>query len=308
MKAFALAASAILLASSAAHGQLRAEILKRFPTVGRGGEAVKVSFCPHDPSKALAHQGDHQCVINIDKGEISHLHLAGEVMDWFGDQLLMRASDSYQLIQKGALKASKASAASAQAALAHAERPILVGRGKKARIVRASDKKTLFKAPFRKGIYGIETTADATQWIIYLGGSEYLLYDAVTKKKTKLPQTVPGSSYGFSAWKASPDGSAIGEIGLPPAGVSPDSEEAEAVGHTLLYRYDLKTKALSSIQLPVELANKALNVLDSGVRGHLFLTASEQGERVRQQAGRARPPPWCLRDQAGQPVVAAFLP
>ena len=92
---------------------------------------------------------------------------------------------------------------------------------------------------------------------------------------------MPGSSYGFSAWKASPDGSAIGEIGLPPAGVSPDSEEAEAVGRTILYRYDLKTKALSSIQLPVELANKALNVLDSGVRGHLFLTASEQGERVR---------------------------
>ncbi|NCF85410.1 MAG: hypothetical protein GWQ08_07740, partial [Verrucomicrobiaceae bacterium] len=85
---------------------------------------------------------------------------------------------------------------------------------------------------------------------------------------------MPGSSYDFSAWKASPDGSAIGEIGLPPAGVSPDSEAAEAVGRTLLYRYDLKTKALSSIQLPVELANKALNVLDSGVRGHLFLTAS----------------------------------
>ena len=60
MKAFALAASAILLASSVAHGQHRAEILKRFPTVGRGVEAVKVSFCPHDPSKVLAHQGDHQ--------------------------------------------------------------------------------------------------------------------------------------------------------------------------------------------------------------------------------------------------------
>jgi hypothetical protein len=59
MKAFALAASAILLASSAAHGQLRAEILQPFPTVGRGGEAVKVSFGPHDPSKALAHQGNH---------------------------------------------------------------------------------------------------------------------------------------------------------------------------------------------------------------------------------------------------------
>ena len=57
-----------------------------------------------------------------------------------------------------------------------------------------------------------------------------MLYDAVTKKKTKLPQSVPGLSYGFSAWKASPDGSAIGEVGLPPAGVSPDSEEAEAVG------------------------------------------------------------------------------
>jgi len=281
MKALVLAISATLLVASSAQAQLRAEILKRFPTVGRGGEAVKVSFCPHDPSKVLAHEGDHQCVINIDKGKISHLHLAGEVMDWFGDQLLMRAGDSYQLIKKGALKASKPSAASAQAAATLAERPILVGRGTKARIVRASDKKTLFRAPFRKGIYGFDTTADASKWIIYLGGSDYLLYDAVTKKKTKLPQQVPGSSYGFSAWKASPDGSAIGEVGLPPEGVSPESEEAEAVGRTLLFRYDVKTKALSAIQLPVELANKALNILDSGIRGHLFLTASEQGAKVR---------------------------
>ena len=281
MKACTLTLYAILLISSKADGQLRAEILKRFPTVGRGGEAVKVSFCPHDPSQVLAHQGEQQSVINVDKGKVSQLNVAGEVIDWFGDQLLMRAGDSYQLIKKGAVRASKASAESAQAAVALADRPILVGRGKKARIVRASDKKTLFRAPFRKGIYGFEMTADATKWIIYLGGSEYLLYDAVTKKKTKLPESLPGISYGFSAWKASPDGCAIGEVGLPPAGVSPESEEAEAVGRTLLYHYDTKTKALSAIQLPVELSNKALNVLDSGVRGHLFLTASEQGAKVR---------------------------
>ena len=47
------------------------------------------------------------------------------------------------------------------------------------------------------------------------------------------------------------------------------------------YRYDPKTEVLSSIALPAELSNKALQILDSGSRGHLFLTANEQGEKVR---------------------------
>lgn len=68
-----------------------------------------------------------------------------------------------------------------------AERPILVGRGKDARIVRASDNKTLFKAPLFKGIYGFNTNGDASKWIIYLGDANYLIYDGVTKKKIKLP-------------------------------------------------------------------------------------------------------------------------
>jgi hypothetical protein len=49
------------------------------------------------------------------------------------------------------------------------------------------------------------------------------------------------------------------KLGLPPEGVcDPESEESEAVGQTLLFRFNLATELREAIQLPAELANKAL--------------------------------------------------
>ncbi len=275
-----LGALALMVFPLSTQAQMRAEIVRHFPSLGKGDQAVRVSFCPQDPTKALAHVGERDCFVNVEKGKIDHFDEEGQVVDWIGDQLLLRSGDAYALVENDSLESRKdvqATQAAAEAAVRVSEKPVLVGRGKDARIVRASDRKTLFKAPFLKGIYGFETNADASKWVIYLGEAEYLLYDAVKKKKYKLPQTVPGTAYGFSAWKPSPDGTAIGEVGLPPEGVHPDSEEAEMVGRTLLYHYDPATKQLQGVALPVQLGNKVLQVLDSGQHGYLFLGAREPG-------------------------------
>ncbi len=201
------------------------------------------------------------------------------MVGWIGDQLLVQAGDDYQLVGKETLRVDDEAGSAVEAeeaAATVAERPVLVGRGKDARIVRATDRKTLFKAPLFQGIYGFDTNADASLWVIYLGESDYLVCNPVTKKKVRLPSTVPGTATGFSAWKVSQDGAVIGEVGLPPAGVDPESEEAEMVGRTLLYRFDLETEQLQEILLPAELEGKAIHVLDSGRRGHLFVTVSGQ--------------------------------
>jgi hypothetical protein len=88
----------VLALAPVANAQLTAKILSRFPNMGKGGETVKIRFCPHDPSTALAHVGGHECVINVVKGQVEHFHQAGQVVDWIGDQLLMRVGDAYQLI------------------------------------------------------------------------------------------------------------------------------------------------------------------------------------------------------------------
>lgn len=264
--------------------QWQAEVVSKFPAFGKSGEPVKVRFCPMDPSKVLAHIGQKECIIDVVKGTVTHFKQPGQLVDWIGDQLLMKNGDSYQLVQKDTLKASDVTspAMAARSAPPMYEEPVLVGRGGKARIVRRSDNKTLMKAPFRKGIYGFQTNDDHSKWIIYYGDSNYMYYDALTKEKHKLPVTLdPITGTGISAWKFASDGSVIAEMGLPPLGVNPESEEAEVVARTNLFRYDFKTKMLEAIALPQELQNRALEVLDSGIHGHLFVAVSEQAERAK---------------------------
>ncbi len=284
MKSLIPIAACLLASLFPATAQLQSQIIKKFPAFGKSGEPVKVKFCPLDPSKVLAHVGQRECVIDVVKGKVQHFTQPGELVDWIGDQILMKNGDQYSLIQKDTLKPSKVAPLGAPA-LAQAtatittEKPVLLGRGREARVVRASDQKVLMKPPFRKGIYGFESNTQNTKWLLYYGDADYILYDVATKKKIALPKTPnPQDRVGFSAWKFSEDGSLIAEQGLPPEGVNPEAEEA--VGRTRLFRFDLTRNVLEAIALPQELSNKALEVLDSGLRGHLFIGASTQGEKA----------------------------
>jgi hypothetical protein len=183
-----------------------------------------------------------------------------------------------------------------QAALDLSRKPILVGRGKGARIVQASDRETLYKAPLFKGIYGFEANADASRWIVYLGGTEYLVYEPAMKRSVRLPGKVPGTALGFSAWIPSQERTVIGEVGLAPVGAHPESEEAETVVRTELFRYDVASGALARIRLPERLRNQPLRVLDSGMLGYLFVSVGGNGatsprrEALVLQVVRASPP------------------
>ncbi|MEM7386459.1 MAG: hypothetical protein AAF514_16075 [Verrucomicrobiota bacterium] len=285
-----------LVALGPVHAQLESEIVTRFSGLGKGLDPLTVRFSPTDARFALARDGKKNVIVDL-KEELMLEPGRGEMLQWVGDRILVAKEGRYSLLEPGGSDA--VAIESAQPSI-HAKPYALQGRGKSARVVDTATGKTIYKPGFGKGIYGLEISGNAERLLVYRGDADYVAIDRETKKKIPLPSgpDPENKEWLFSSWKWDADGQhVIGTVAFPVPG--PEGREGGLSGKTDIYLYHLETKRLQKINLPSELRNKNVEVLDAGLDGKLFVRVWVESPEYRSEGA------WVLRILPHRPETAA---
>ena len=114
-----------------------------------------------------------------------------------------------------------------------------------------------------KIIYGNSLSPDGYKMLVYYGNTEYVLFNRLTKRTTRLPPAI-------HAWTWLPDSSTLlGEISVSG---KPSREE---VLSTEIYIYELAGAKLARITLPAQVRGVALKILDVSAEGHILIEAEQ---------------------------------
>jgi hypothetical protein len=110
-------------------------------------------------------------------------------------------------------------------------------------------------------IYGISASPDGYKILVYYGNTEYLLFNRLTGRTTRLPPII-------HAWTWLPDSNTLlGDVSLSG---QPSREE---VTSTELYIYEPEGARLTRIVLPPSLRGVALKILDISAEGYILVEA-----------------------------------
>ncbi len=145
-----------------------------------------------------------------------------------------------------------------QSIVAHEDRlAITIGSGGADSSIVDAGGRTVFRGG--KKIYRISPSPDEHKILIYYGNTEYVIYNRLTRRTTRLPAII-------HSWTWFPDSTTL--LGDVSSSVQPGREE---VTSTSLYAYDLIGGGMSRIALPPSIRDVAIKVLDLSRDGLILI-------------------------------------
>jgi hypothetical protein len=113
-------------------------------------------------------------------------------------------------------------------------------------------------------IFGLGVSPDQERIVINRGDAEHNVITPKTKEQVRLPKRPPGSNVlGFASWQWVDDNTLVGVSGktIPfrVDQVGPDREEP-IISRSVLYVYDLRSRTMSEVALPHNLATKTVSI------------------------------------------------
>lgn len=139
------------------------------------------------------------------------------------------------------------------------ETSLAIDPGDDGRNVRDAGGKIIFEGS--KKVYGATLSPDAYKLVVYYGNTDYVLFNRLTGRTTKMPATI-------EEWTWLPDSSTlIGQVNTSAGG------GAEEVTRTELHIFDPMNQNLEPIKLPSEIQGAALKILDVSITGQVLVEA-----------------------------------